>query len=499
MLLNLAPDHLDRHGTFAAYAAAKLEAFARQDAADVAVLPADLDSQLARTAETSADGEAQATAPQVPARRGASSSAGTPRRRCSSSTAGCGGARRPCWRCRDAPARAPQRRERDGRRGGLSRPRVWTPRRCAMACAVLRGVAHRLEEVAEIDGVLYVNDSKATNVASTLVALEAFAGRPLHLILGGQGKGQDFSSLREPVRSSCAAVYLIGEHASTIAAALQNIEPPVSECGELRRAVSAAATALAAMALARAPACSLGRSCCSRRPARASTSSPTSRLAARLSASSSERCRISAQARRSQPGCQQPQHGAGSSGRAAFRDGKRARRQSAARRAQPLEQRILLTATLCLLAFGAVMVYSASSATSLLQGSGNGSGYLVKYVDLRRDRARADARARARRRRESAGDHRAAAGRPRSCSCSPCTSRTSASASTARGAGSGAGPLQFQPSELMKLALVLYGATLLAKRPQRVHDLRELPDRCCSSSAGRSCSSSPSRTSARRW
>src|ERR1035437_10679375 len=54
--------------------------------------------------------------------------------------------------------------------------------------------------------------------------------------------------------------------------------------------------------------------------------------------------------------------------------------QSAALRGQTLEHRILLTATLCLLAFGAVMVYSASSATTLLQGQGNGSGYLIKYV-----------------------------------------------------------------------------------------------------------------------
>ena len=114
--------------------------------------------------------------------------------------------------------------------------------------------------------------------------------------------------------------------------------------------------------------------------------------------------------RRSQPGCQQPQHGAPvpparRDRTASVRGAKRSRRAR-----QPLEQRILLTATLCLLAFGAVMVYSASSATSLLQGHGNGSGYLVKYLDLRRDRPRADARARARRRRESAGDHRAAAG-----------------------------------------------------------------------------------------
>src|SRR6185437_4230748 len=63
-----------------------------------------------------------------------------------------------------------------------------------------------------------------------------------------------------------------------------------------------------------------------------------------------------------------------------LRGGRHGRRKRATGASQPLEQRILITATLCLLAFGAVMVYSASSATSLLQGHGNGSGYLVKYL-----------------------------------------------------------------------------------------------------------------------
>src|SRR5437763_5077073 len=62
------------------------------------------------------------------------------------------------------------------------------------------------------------------------------------------------------------------------------------------------------------------------------------------------------------------------------RDGSETRRSSRSRAQQSLEQRMLLTATLCLLAFGAVMVYSASSATSLLQGHGNGSAYLIKYL-----------------------------------------------------------------------------------------------------------------------
>jgi UDP-N-acetylmuramoylalanine--D-glutamate ligase len=107
------------------------------------------------------------------------------------------------------------------------------------------GVAHRLEEIAELDGVLYVNDSKATNVASTLVALDAFAGRPVHAILGGQGKGQSFAALREAVQRTCAAVYLIGEDAPAIAAALQNIGPSVCECEDLERALATAVDAVA--------------------------------------------------------------------------------------------------------------------------------------------------------------------------------------------------------------------------------------------------------------
>ena len=101
------------------------------------------------------------------------------------------------------------------------------------------GVKHRLEEVARRDGVRWVNDSKATNVASTVVALAAFPAGAVHLILGGQAKGQDFAALREPVERSCRAVYLIGEDAPVIAAALANVSVQTHECGDLERAVDA--------------------------------------------------------------------------------------------------------------------------------------------------------------------------------------------------------------------------------------------------------------------
>jgi cell division protein FtsW len=152
---------------------------------------------------------------------------------------------------------------------------------------------------------------------------------------------------------------------------------------------------------------------------------------------------------------------------------RRGRRATAARAEQPIEHRILLTATLCLLAFGAVMVYSASSATTLLQGRGNGSGYLVKFVSygaigllLMRVLARD-------------GVAKVHAITPPLLFASFVlvlavhVPHVGVSVNGAR-RWIGTGPLQFQPSELMKLALVLYATTLLASRPQRVRDLREL-------------------------
>ncbi len=140
---------------------------------------------------------------------------------------------------------------------------------------------------------------------------------------------------------------------------------------------------------------------------------------------------------------------------------------------QSLEHRILLTATMCLLAFGAVMVYSASSATTLLQGGGYGSGYLIKFVIygaiglvVMRVLAR-DGVAKV----QSITAPLLAASFVLVLAVH--IPHVGVSVNGAR-RWIGPGPLQFQPSELMKIALVLYSATLLAKRPQRVHDLREL-------------------------
>jgi cell division protein FtsW len=164
-------------------------------------------------------------------------------------------------------------------------------------------------------------------------------------------------------------------------------------------------------------------------------------------------------------------------GRARPARGRSPRRKRGAKhkqqRAQTLEHRILLTATMCLLAFGAVMVYSASSASTLLQGQGNGSGYLVRFliyglIGLLIMRALA--------RDGIAKVHAITAPLLGVSFVLVAASHIPHVGVSVNGARRWIGPsqFQFQPSELMKLGLVLYCATLLAKRPGRVQDLRDL-------------------------
>jgi UDP-N-acetylmuramoylalanine--D-glutamate ligase len=105
------------------------------------------------------------------------------------------------------------------------------------------GVAHRLELIDTRAGVAYVNDSKATNVASTIVALRSYSG--VHLIAGGRGKNQDFSPLAVEVAQRCRAVYLIGEAADDLDRALAPAGVPLRREGDLPTALHAAASAAA--------------------------------------------------------------------------------------------------------------------------------------------------------------------------------------------------------------------------------------------------------------
>ncbi len=224
VLLNLAPDHLDRHGSFEAYVAAKLRIFANQDEGDAAVFPADLGL-----------GGTQARARRIAFGTGPDAMA--------TEAAG-----RLLWDGAELLAideiALPGAHNRANAMAAAAACLVRGVDREAVARGLrtFRGVAHRLELVAVRDGVSYVNDSKATNVASALVGLRSFRSR-VHLIAGGRAKGESFAPLAPVVAERCAAVYLIGEAAAQIEAALEPARVPLRRLADLERAVSAATEA----------------------------------------------------------------------------------------------------------------------------------------------------------------------------------------------------------------------------------------------------------------
>jgi UDP-N-acetylmuramoylalanine--D-glutamate ligase len=227
VLLNVASDHLDRHRTLEAYTQAKLKIFAKQQAEDVSVLPVGLDvGPIPGAARRVRFGEGpdadMAVVDGILHWRGerllVAEEVGIPGRH----------------NLENAMAAA-----------AACLTRGVDPAAVSEGLRTFPGVAHRLETVATRDGVGFVNDSKATNVASALVGLQASAGQTanIHLILGGLDKGQDFTPLAAAVAGTCRAVYLIGRDARLIAQALAGVDVPVSECGTLERAVELAAGA----------------------------------------------------------------------------------------------------------------------------------------------------------------------------------------------------------------------------------------------------------------
>ena len=117
------------------------------------------------------------------------------------------------------------------------------------------GEPHRCERIAVIDEVEYYDDSKGTNVGATAAALLGL-GKPVVLIAGGDGTGQDFSVLMPAVAGHAAAVLLIGRDAPTLRAALQGISAPIEDCADLPAAVRRAAElARPGQAVLLSPAC----------------------------------------------------------------------------------------------------------------------------------------------------------------------------------------------------------------------------------------------------
>jgi UDP-N-acetylmuramoylalanine--D-glutamate ligase len=129
------------------------------------------------------------------------------------------------------------------------------PEEVAEAAASFDGLAHRHRTVHEVAGVRWIDDSKATNIGATLAALRGYPAGSLHLILGGQAKGQDFTVLAGEVRRAVARLYVIGVDGGEIAGALTGVAP-VESCGTLDEAVSRARdAAVSGQTVLLAPAC----------------------------------------------------------------------------------------------------------------------------------------------------------------------------------------------------------------------------------------------------
>ncbi len=229
VLLNLTPDHLDRHATLEEYGRAKARMFENQTASDAAILNAD-------------DAAIAPYAPQAPqvfwfSRKTRVSSGCFLRddeivfRRSGSESVLFGRA--------DIGLRGNHNLENVLAAATAAMLEGVEPQAIAAGVRSFAGVEHRIEYVDTIGGVEYFNDSKATNVDATLKALDAFAANVL-VILGGKDKGSDYTLLRDALRQHAKMALLIGAAAAMIEAQLDGVIP-IERAGTMARAVELAA------------------------------------------------------------------------------------------------------------------------------------------------------------------------------------------------------------------------------------------------------------------
>ena len=234
VILNITPDHLDRHGTFENYALAKERIFAAQDDHDFVVLNAD--NARAAAAAVRSTAAVYWFSLEHPVQQGAWVQEGHVVYRAA----------------REAATESVMPLSEITLKGEhnvenvlaavcaarLAQAPVDAIRR---AVASFKAVEHRLEYVTTINGVEFYNDSKATNVDATAKAIAAFSSG-IHLILGGKDKNSDYTQLSQLLRARVRAVYTIGSAAAKIESHLRGVVT-IQSCETLDRAVSAAADA----------------------------------------------------------------------------------------------------------------------------------------------------------------------------------------------------------------------------------------------------------------
>jgi UDP-N-acetylmuramoylalanine--D-glutamate ligase len=234
VFLNLAPDHLDRHADLESYLAAKLRIFANQGNDDIAIYNADdpfaADADLGGCGRRIAFCHGAAPDCEVAVAEGTIFYDGEPL--LAVSELGLFGEHNVANAMAAAAAALAMGIERDAVREALRS---------------FAGVPHRLEQVAVIGGTRFINDSKATNVASATVGIRAFEGG-IHAILGGSEKDEPFTPLLEPIRDRARACYLIGATTERMARELAPVLAAGVElhrCADLDDAVRRAARAAA--------------------------------------------------------------------------------------------------------------------------------------------------------------------------------------------------------------------------------------------------------------
>ncbi len=272
-VLNISQDHLDWHGSMAAYAAAKARIFGaqalmvlnREDAQVMAMRPEPVRVKLQKPVERAAvlfGGDM----PQRPGDFGIEVTHGmtwlvraleadeTRRRRKD--------AAEELHIQRLMPADALRIRGRHNAVNALAALALASSAGCALGPMLYglreyRGEPHRVEPVAIVHEVEFFDDSKGTNVGATVAALQGLgADRRVVVILGGDGKGQDFSPLADPVQRFARGVVLIGRDASVIRDALQGIDVPMHDAADMHAAVKqGAAMARSGDAVLMSPAC----------------------------------------------------------------------------------------------------------------------------------------------------------------------------------------------------------------------------------------------------
>ncbi len=228
VFLNLTPDHLDRHKTLEAYGAAKARLFENQTELDAAVL----------------NGDDPALAPYVPAKPQVFRFS----RRHPVEQGACirdgqivvahDGRQDTVMSVGDIPLAGAHNVENVLAAVTAARLAGVDASTIAQGVRSFAGVEHRLEFVAEVRGVRYYNDSKATNVDATIKALEAFPGRIL-IILGGKDKGSDYTVLRDLLREKATLALLIGAAADKIESHIAG-SIAIERAGTLPRAVQIA-------------------------------------------------------------------------------------------------------------------------------------------------------------------------------------------------------------------------------------------------------------------